>query len=78
MAAGIYNFAIEQGTTFTRTFKYKDSNGDALNLSSHAIRMQLRTSINSTTTIISLLLHSAYRRLQPPPLLPNSSNNDVN
>jgi len=54
MAAGIYNFVIEQGTTFIRTFKYKDSNGDALSLSSHAVRMQLRTSINSTTTIISL------------------------
>ena len=55
MAAGIYNFVIEQGTTFIRNlFKYKDSNGDALSLSSHAVRMQLRTSINSTTTIISL------------------------
>ena len=54
MAAGIYNFTIEQGTTFIRTFKYKDSNGDALNLSSHSIRMQLRTSINNDFTIISL------------------------
>ena len=54
MAAGIYNFTIEQGATFTRTFKYKDANGDALSLSSHDVRMQLRTSISSNSTIISL------------------------
>lgn len=45
MAAGIYNFTIEQGATFKRTFKYKDDNGDALNLSSHAIRMQIRKNV---------------------------------
>ena len=42
MAAGIYNFTIEQGTTFQRTFKYKDSNGDPLDLTNHEIRMQIR------------------------------------
>ena len=54
MAAGIYNFTIEQGATFIRTFKYKDSNGDAISLSSYDIRMQLRTSIGNNSTIISL------------------------
>ena len=54
MSAGIYNFTIEQGATFTRTFKYKDSTGNAIDLSNHAVRMQLRTSINASTTIISL------------------------
>ena len=48
MAAGIYNFTIEQGATFTRTFKYKDSNGDPLDISeATALRMQIRESINS-------------------------------
>ena len=42
MAAGIYNFTIEQGTTFQRTFKYKDANGDPLDLSNHSVRMQIR------------------------------------
>ena len=45
MAAGIYNFTIEQGTTFKRTFKYKDANGDGVDLSSHAVRMQIRKTI---------------------------------
>ena len=54
MAAGIYNFTIEQGSTFTRTLKYKNSEGTAIDLSGHAVRMQLRTSISSTTKIIDL------------------------
>ena len=54
MAAGIYNFTIEQGATFQRTFKYKDSTGTAINLSNHTVRMQLREFIDSTSTIISL------------------------
>tara|TARA_R110000744_G_scaffold233138_1_gene351166 strand:+ start:84 stop:482 length:399 start_codon:yes stop_codon:yes gene_type:complete len=43
MAAGIYNFTIEQGTTFQRTFKYKDASGNPLDLSDHSIRMQIRS-----------------------------------
>ena len=40
MAAGIYNFTIEQGTTFQRVFKYKDSNGNPIDLSeATALRM---------------------------------------
>ena len=54
MAAGNYNFTIEQGATFTRTLKYKDSNGNPINLEDHAIRMQIREKISSTNTIISL------------------------
>ena len=47
MAAGIYNFTIEQGATFTRQFKYKDANGTAIDLitESHTARMDIRTSI---------------------------------
>lgn len=46
MAAGIYNFTIEQGTTFTRTFKYKDSEGNPIDLTSNGgftARMDIRT-----------------------------------
>lgn len=53
MAAGIYNFTIEQGTTFQRTFKYKDANGNPLDLKNHSIRMQIRTDLadNSGTLL---------------------------
>ena len=55
MAAGIYNFTIEQGTTFTRTFKYKDSDGVAIDLTNHAIRMDIRTSIDAESTLLELV-----------------------
>ena len=52
MAAGIYNFTIEQGTTFTRVFKYKDSNGNPIDLSTAtSLRMQIRESVNSSNVI---------------------------
>ena len=48
MAAGIYNFTIEQGTTFTRTFNYKDSNGNPIDLEeAQELRMQIRENIDS-------------------------------
>jgi len=50
MAAGIYNFTIEQGTTFERTFKYKDADGNPLDLSNHSVRMQIRSDKADNTT----------------------------
>jgi|TARA_B110000908_G_C10049885_1_gene355692 hypothetical protein len=49
MAAGIYNFTIEQGTTFQRTFKYKDSDGNPLELGNSHVRMQIRNDIADNT-----------------------------
>ena len=54
MAAGNYNFTIEQGTTFKRTFKYKDSNGNPIDLGSHDVFMDIRSSIDSSTTILDI------------------------
>ena len=48
MAAGIYNFTIEQGATFTRQFRYKDANGDPIDLSSHGARMEIKDKIGGT------------------------------
>ena len=46
MAAGIYNFTLEQGTTFIRIFNYKDSNGNPINLNEATeLRMQIRESV---------------------------------
>jgi len=54
MAAGIYNFTIEQGSTFQRTFKYKDSNGGPLSLANYNISMDIRESVDSPTTILDI------------------------
>jgi len=45
MAAGIYNFTIEQGTTFKRTFNYKDSSGNPLSLTGYSARMEIKDKI---------------------------------
>jgi len=54
MAAGIYNFTIEQGATFTRTFKYKTSDGTAIPMTGLTPRMQLRETLTSDNFILSV------------------------
>jgi hypothetical protein len=68
MAAGRYNFTIEQGATFTRIFKYKDATGSAIDLSeATAIRMHIRKNIddNSPITGGSFELGSGFTRSTP-------------
>jgi len=54
MAAGNYNFTIEQGTTFKRTFKYKDSTGNPIDLAQHDVHMDVRSSIDTSTAILDI------------------------
>tara|TARA_R110000737_G_scaffold51736_1_gene73227 strand:+ start:96 stop:473 length:378 start_codon:yes stop_codon:yes gene_type:complete len=49
MAAGNYSFTIEQGTTFTRIFKYKDEDGNPVDLTGYDVRMQIRSTYDSAT-----------------------------
>ena len=54
MAAGKYNFAIEQGSTVDFTINYKDINSNPIDLTEYGARMQLRPAVTSTTVIASL------------------------
>lgn len=54
MAAGKYNFLIEQGTTVNFGITYKDSTGSPVDLTNYAARMQIRPSVDSSTVICSL------------------------
>jgi len=54
MAAGVYNFSIEQGTTFRRVLTLRDADGNLINLTSHTARMQIRQEIESTQVMLSL------------------------
>jgi hypothetical protein len=58
MAAGIYNFTIEQGTTVVKQFTYKDANAVIVDLSGYDVRMQLRDTIGSSTVIDSFTTSS--------------------
>ena len=54
MAAGKYNFVIEQGSTVDFTVNYKDSSNNPIDLSSYGARMQIRPSADSTVLIAHL------------------------
>jgi len=54
MAAGQYNFTIEQGATLKKQFTYKDSAGAEVDLANHNARMQIRSSIGSGDKIADL------------------------
>ncbi len=51
MAAGQYNFTIEQGSTLTKQFTYKDATGSIVDLHGYSVRMQIRPSIGSESKI---------------------------
>lgn len=54
MAAGKYNFTIEQGTTTDFEIAYTDSNGDKIDLTDYVSRMQLRPAAGSSTIYLTL------------------------
>ena len=54
MAAGKYNFNIEQGTTLDFEIAYTDSNSNKIDLTGYTGRMQLKDKIGGSTTYITL------------------------
>jgi hypothetical protein len=54
MAAGRYNFVIEQGTTFELELQYKDSNNNAIDLTGYSGKMQLRPFVGATASYLCL------------------------
>ena len=60
MAAGTYNFTIEQGTTFNRVLTLQE-NGSAMNLSGYSVASQIRSTHDSSSVVgtISCTVSSA-------------------
>lgn len=54
MAAGKYNFTIEQGTTLDLEIAYKDSNSTPIDLTDYNGRMQIKDKIGGSNTYITL------------------------
>jgi hypothetical protein len=52
MAAGTYNFTLEQGSTFSRRLTVQENNS-ALDLTGYTGRMQMRSTHDSDTIILS-------------------------
>jgi len=54
MAAGIYNFTMDQGSTWTVSLVYKDSDGNPIDLTGYTAKMQLRRKFDSATAALTL------------------------
>ncbi len=54
MAAGRYNFTIEQGASVNFELAYKDSEGNPVDLTGYQARMQLRPTQTSDSVYITL------------------------
>ena len=54
MAAGNYDFTIEQGATVDFAVQYEDSGSNPIDLSGYQARMQLRPTLGSSTIYITL------------------------
>ena len=66
MAAGKYDFTLEQGTTFSREITVQDS-GSAMNLTGYTPRMQMRSTHDSSTialTFTATVSNAAQGKIQ--------------
>lgn len=52
--AAKHRLKIEQGSTFARTFRLKDSVGNYIDLTGYSARMQVRQSHSATTAIVDI------------------------
>jgi hypothetical protein len=62
MAAEKYDFTIEQGSSFTLSLVYKDSDGNPVNLTDWCARLTWKTNSSTTQTFTSTNLdYSVYK-----------------
>ena len=54
MLAGKYNIVCDQGSSFTRTLEIKTAEGAVFSLTVHTARMEVRRTLDASTTIVSL------------------------
>jgi len=54
MAAGKHNITIEEGSTFSQRWTYKDVNGNPIDLTGYTARMQVREKHSSSTAVIDI------------------------
>lgn len=54
MAAGTYNFTIEQGSTVDFEITYQDANSNPIDLAGYQARMQIKNAVGGSTTYLTL------------------------
>lgn len=66
MVAAKYNLKMEQGATFLRTLSLTDDAGDIMNLTGYVARMQVRSSVTASSTILDMSTTGNYMSLDGP------------
>lgn len=56
MAAGIYNFTLEQGATFTRQITWQDSAGAGIDITNYTLAGKIRRRASDQNELISFTL----------------------
>ena len=86
MIAGVYNITIEQGSTFGRLISVEqpdlvtDPTGQTFvnySLVAHTARMQIRRTVDSATSMISLTTENGRITINPN-ISGNTKNNEIN
>lgn len=54
MSAGIYNFTLDQGSTWTLRIVYENPNSTPINLTGYTAEMQIRKKADSPTAVLTL------------------------
>jgi hypothetical protein len=54
VAAAQYDLTIEAGATFTKVFRWRNAEGDPIDLTGYTARMQIRETYASPTPLVSL------------------------
>lgn len=65
MASAEHNFTIEQGTTFSTTFQWKDSEGVPINLTGYTARLQARKSFSAPDALIDATTENGLIAIAP-------------
>lgn len=59
MAAGLYNFTIEQGATLSFEIQYKDNSGTPIDLTGYNAKMEIASAYSGSTRTVYAMLTSS-------------------
>jgi len=59
MAAGLYNFTIEQGATLSFEIQYKDNNSTPIDLTGYTAKMEIASAYSGSTRTVYAMLTSS-------------------
>jgi hypothetical protein len=77
MAAGTYNFVIEQGATFSKNIEWNDEDGTPVPLDGLTGLMRVRSSLNATEVILEFTTDDTTMVFTDPGVITLAQDSDV-